>query len=129
MYKRQELVKTAKTLAKKKKPRKVSAASRKPSGFAKPSLISDELCEFLGKERGTQMARTEVTKFLTGYIKEHDLQDPTNRRHILPDDALKSLLKVDDKDEVTYFNLQKFMKGHYHKAGESTGTTSASTSA
>ena len=86
---------------------------RAPSGFAKPALISNDLCSFLGKPQGTEMARTEVTKFLTSYIKEHDLQDPENRRRIRPDKALQKLLNTTTKDEVTYFNLQKYMKVHF----------------
>ena len=86
---------------------------RAPSGFAKPALISPELCSFLGKPTGTEMARTEVTKFLTTYIKENSLQDPSNRRKILPDKKLQTLLNTKKSDEVTYFNLQKYMKVHF----------------
>jgi chromatin remodeling complex protein RSC6 len=89
---------------------------RAPSGFAKPALISDDLCAFLGKDKGTEMARTEVTKHLTQYIKNNELQDVTNRRKILPDKKLGQLLKVGDEDEVTYFNLQKYMKVHFPKS-------------
>jgi chromatin remodeling complex protein RSC6 len=86
---------------------------RPPSGFAKPALISDSLCQFLGKPSGTEMARTEVTKYLTQYIKAHALQDAENKRRINCDSALKSLLNVSDGDEVTYFNLQRYMKPHF----------------
>jgi len=96
---------------------------RKPSGFAKPSPISDELCDFLGKTRGTEMARTEVTKFLTQYIKNNNLQDQQNRRRILCDSALANLLSVGPDDEVTYFNLQKYMKPHFFKAGATSAST------
>jgi len=89
---------------------------RQPSGFAKPALISNALCNFLGKPEGTEMARTEVTKYLTQYIKNHELQDQENRRKIVPDAALKKLLNVKDSDEVTYFNLQKYMKVHFPKS-------------
>lgn len=89
---------------------------RAPSGFAKPALISNALCNFLGKPEGTEMARTEVTKHLTQYIKTNSLQDQENRRKILPDAALKKLLNVKDSDEVTYFNLQKYMKVHFPKS-------------
>ena len=88
---------------------------RAPSGFAKPSIISDELSNFLGKNSGVEMARTEVTKYITQYIKEHGLQNPSNKRHILPDTKLKALLNVKESDEVTYFNLQKYMKHHFPK--------------
>ena len=89
---------------------------RAPSGFAKPALISPELCSFLNKPEGTEMARTEVTKFLTKYISDNNLQDQSNKRKILPDTALKSLLNVGTNDEVTYFNLQKYMKVHFPKS-------------
>ena len=88
---------------------------RAPSGFAKPSPISNELSSFLGKSSGIEMARTEVTKYITQYIKDHGLQNPDNKRHILPDSKLKNLLNVKDNDEVTYFNLQKYMKHHFPK--------------
>jgi len=91
-------------------------AKRAPSGFAKPALISDELCDFLGMTKGTEMARTEVTKHLTQYIKEHSLQDAVNRRKIIPDKRLGKLLNVGKDDEVTYFNLQKYMKVHFPKS-------------
>lgn len=86
---------------------------RPPSGFAKPALISDSLCQFLGKPSGTEMARTEVTKYLTTYIKQHSLQDQDNKRIINCDTALKGLLNVNAEDQVTYFNLQRFMKPHF----------------
>lgn len=88
-------------------------SKRPPSGFAKPALISDPLCQFLSVPSGTEMARTEVTKYLTKYIKEHKLQDSDNKRIINCDSKLASLLNVNPSDEVTYFNLQKYMKPHF----------------
>ena len=101
---------TAREAAEKKRQKK---ANRKPSGFAKPSSISSELSQFMSKEEGVQVARTEVTQFIIKYIKEHDLQNPANRKMILPDDTLTKLLDVKKDDEVTYFNLQKFMNRHF----------------
>ena len=88
-------------------------ANRAPSGFAKPTIISDELCSFLGKPIGTEVARTEVTKFLSLYIKEHNLQDTVNKKVIHPDAKLKALLNCSDSDELTFFTIQKYMKGHF----------------
>jgi chromatin remodeling complex protein RSC6 len=105
-----------KDLNKKNKRKKVSPEDKKkraPSGFAKPTVISDELCDFLGMTHGTEMARTEVTKQLTKYIKSNELQDESNRRRIIPDKKLKKLLNVGEGQEVTYFNLQKYMKVHF----------------
>ena len=95
---------------------------RAPSGFAKPALISKELCSFLGQPEGTEMARTEVTKHLTSYIKEHNLQDSENKRKIVPDAKLKKLLNLTASDEVTYFNLQKYMKVHFPKPASATAS-------
>tara|TARA_B100001057_G_C22839847_1_gene946628 strand:+ start:1455 stop:2108 length:654 start_codon:yes stop_codon:yes gene_type:complete len=95
---------------------------RAPSGFAKPAVISSELCTFLGVPSGTEMARTEVTKHLTQYIKENNLQDQENKRKILPDSKLSSLLNVGSGDDVTYFNLQKYMKVHFPKSAAATAS-------
>lgn len=98
---------------KNKKRKNADGSKRPPSGFAKPTLISDSLCQFLGVESGTMMARTEVTKHLTKYIKAHELQDEQNKRIINCDSALAGLLNVKPSDEVTYFNLQRYMKPHF----------------
>ena len=90
--------------------------TRAPSGFVKPTKITSELADFLGKEHGTLMARTEVTKQMTEYIRTHSLQDKKNGRLILPDAKLRKLLKLTDKDVLTYFNLQKFMSPHFEKS-------------
>ena len=103
---------TTKQLAKRRK----KNGARQPSGFVKPTRISDELAAFLGKEKGTEMARTSVTKEINTYIKAHNLKDANNGRIIHPDTKLSKLLKVTSADEVTYFNLQKYMSHHFHKA-------------
>ena len=105
-------IKTAQKLSKKKRNNK----ARKPSGFVKPTLISKELAAFLGKGKGTEMARTEVTREINKYIREHSLQDKDNGRKINPDKHLKKLLKI-NKEELTYFNLQKYMSPHFAKSG------------
>jgi chromatin remodeling complex protein RSC6 len=89
--------------------------NRKPSGFAVPSKISNELCEFMGKPTGTKVARTEVTKYIIDYIDKNGLKKSDNRKCINPDDKLSSLLNVSDKDELTYFNIQKYMNKHFVK--------------
>lgn len=98
--------------------RKRKAGARQPSGFVKPTKISDELATFLGKDKGTEMARTEVTREINQYIRTHSLQDKANGRNILPDSKLTSLLKLKKGDELTYFNLQKYMSPHFAKAAK-----------
>jgi chromatin remodeling complex protein RSC6 len=101
---------------------------KEPSGFAKPSLLSDELCDFLNIDHGSKLARTEVTKKLTTYIKENNLQNPENRRQIILDDKLKLLLNVAEGTVVTFFNIQRFLS-HYkadppaEPVAEAVGTT------
>lgn len=96
--------------------------NRAPSGFVKPTLISDELASFLGKAAGTEMARTAVSKEINTYIRNNNLQDKTNGRIIVPDSKLATLLKTQPSDELTYFNLQRFMKHHFVKAEAATAT-------
>lgn len=93
--------------------RKMRKAKRKASGFAKPGNISSELSSFMSKNEGELVARTEVTKYIIGYIKENGLQNPENRKIILPNEELKKLLSVNKDEEVTYFNLQKHMNHHF----------------
>lgn len=95
--------------------KKQTKGSRKPSGFAEASPISDDLCDFLGKTRGSQYARTDVTKFMCNYIKQNSLTNNENKRVIKPDNKLKTLLGTDDDTLVTYFNLQRFMNRHFIK--------------
>ena len=95
--------------------RRAKNSNRAPSGFTIPVEISKELATFLGKPAGTKMKRTEVTREINQYIREHKLQDPVNGRRILPDAKLRTLLKVGDSDELTYFNFQRFMSPHFTK--------------
>jgi len=96
--------------------RRRKTGNRSPSGFVKPTLISDELASFLGKPSGAEMARTEVTREINAYIRKHNLQDKSNGRKINPDQSLSTLLKLNGTDELTYFNLQRYMSPHFAKA-------------
>ena len=100
--------------------RRRSPNARQPSGFRKPAHITDDLAIFLGKERGAEMARTDVSKEIHKYIKDHKLQDSGNGRNIVPDAALAKLLGVKKDDKLTYFNLQKFLKIHFLKNNTAT---------
>ena len=95
--------------------RKRASGNRAPSGFVKPTLISDELAAFLGHDKGSKLARTAVSKEINNYIRANKLQDSENGRKINADSKLAKLLKLAKTDELTYFNLQKFMKHHFIK--------------
>lgn len=88
---------------------------RTPSGFCKPTKISKELCEFIGKNEGTEMSRVEVTRALNQYIRVHKLQDIRKCRVIVPDEKLKILLRIKHGEELTYFNLQRYLSIHFIK--------------
>ena len=105
-----ELRTSQKTNKKKKR-----SGNRAPSGFVKPTKISSELASFLEKPEGTEMARTTVTREINAYIRTNLLQDKSNGRKINPDAKLAALLKLGKTDELTYFNLQKFMSPHFAK--------------
>ena len=96
--------------------RKRKSSNRSPSGFVKPTKISNELATFLKKPIGTEMARTEVTREINGYIRTNNLQDKSNGRKINPDKSLAALLKIGNGEELTYFNLQRYMSPHFAKA-------------
>ena len=97
------------------KKRQKRTGNRAPSGFVKPTKISSELANFLGKPKGTEMARTEVTREINKYIRANKLQDKDNGRIILADTKLRKLLKLKKDDELTYFNLQRYMSPHFAK--------------
>lgn len=124
----QEAAKQAKKEARdSKKKRKIDPATLTPeqrvawearranNAFLKQKPLTDELCSFMGLKAGEKRSQTEVTKFISDYVKSHSCFDPTFKRRILPNAALAKLLRVDDKTEVTYLNLQRFLKVHFKK--------------
>ena len=88
------------------------AKPRGPSIFEIPTKVTDELCIFLGKPKGTLISRSNVTREINNYVKEKDLK---NKHDIKPDAALKKLLRLTDADNLTYFNLQRYLNTHYVK--------------
>ena len=111
-----ELVKLAKTNIKKGKSRASSGGKKTPSGFAKPTKLTDTLCDFLGVPHGTELARTDVTRRINAYIKEHNLQDEKDKRKIHPDESLGKVLSCTEGQEVTFFTLQSNLKHNFIKA-------------
>ena len=98
--------------------RKRKTGNRAPSGFVKPTKISDELATFLDKPIGSEMARTDVTREINKYIVAHNLKNKENGRRIDADGKLTTLLKLDKTDVLTYFNLQRFMSPHFAKSSK-----------
>ena len=89
------------------------ASRRMPSGFVAPTLISDQLAQFLGVPLGTRISRVDVSRKINKYMRDKGLADRENGRKINPDENLRALLRVTPNDEVTYFTLQKLMKHHF----------------
>ena len=111
-----------KTLDKMNARKKKNQKGRAKSGFVKPTKISDDLADFLGLAHGTEIARTDVTKQITQYVRDNKLQDKSNGRRILADAKLKKLLNYDEKkvteekNLLSYFNLQRYLTVHFAKA-------------
>lgn len=89
--------------------------NKSPSGFAKPTKVTNDLCKFMNREEGSEIARTDVTKALIQYIESNNLQNSENKKIIFPDETLKVLLGLDETKDITltYFNLQKYMNKHF----------------
>jgi chromatin remodeling complex protein RSC6 len=116
------VLKEHKTAQKVSNRRNKRSGNRKPSGFVRPCLVSDELATFLGKPAGSEMARTEVSKEINNYIRVNNLQDEKNGRQINADSKLSTLLKLQPGDSLTYFNLQRYMKHHFLKVDAPAGS-------
>ena len=112
---------------KESKIKKKSDKKKSPSGFAKPGPISAELAVFLNLSPGDEIARTEATSKIIAYVKEHNLQNPANKRQIIPDEKLSSILQPGN-EVVKFFNLQTFLKKHFisNKPSEVTSSSSVS---
>jgi chromatin remodeling complex protein RSC6 len=139
----QQNIKTLEKLVKKEyktvnKVVKASAKSkpktdRAPSGFAKPTKVTKELCEFMNRPEGTEIARTEVTKTLSQYIKTNNLQEKgeNSKNRINPDAKLKSLLGIsnEETENLTYFTIQKYMNKHFIKSTTNSAVEKSDTNA
>jgi len=106
------VVKKAERRRKRKTDGAAGSESKKTCIFVKPVKISDELCAFLGKPKGTEISRSEVTKAVMAYAYSHNLMD---KQQIKADASLRKLLTVTENDKVTILNLQKYLNRHYIK--------------
>jgi hypothetical protein len=98
---------------KESKIKKKSSKKKSPSGFAKPTPITGDLASFLGLSNDVELARTDVTSKIIAYVKEHGLQNPANKKQIVPDEKLGAILLVPEGEVVTFFNLQTYLKKHF----------------
>lgn len=95
-----------------KEKKKTIIFTKNPSGFSNPMKVSDELLIFMKKPIGTTLSRTDITQYITEYIKDNKLQNMEQRKKIIPNEELMLLLKLKPTDELTYFNLQKYINIH-----------------
>lgn len=113
-----EVLKERKELQKKSnKNNKKKKKKNNLSGFAVPTKITKELAEFLNLEPDTEISRTDVTSLICKYIKDNNLQNPDNKKIILPDDKLKKLFNgyLGEEDQLEFFNIQSYLKYHFIK--------------
>jgi chromatin remodeling complex protein RSC6 len=107
-------------LRNKNKNKEKSTVKRAPSGFAKPTKVTKELCAFMERPEGSEIARTEVTRALVTYIKQHNLVDhgvnTKSNNKIIPDEKLRNLLGIQENElfDLTYFSIQKYMNKHFY---------------
>lgn len=108
--------KDVKIAEKSKKTKRVRDPNAPPSGFARPGPVSKELSSFLGLNKDEFIARTQVAKKISEYIKEHNLKNPDNKKEIIIDKKLAQLFKLPDKTKIEYFKIQGHLSSHFLKA-------------
>ncbi len=81
-------------------------APKKVDALQKPLTPSPELAEIVGK---ATLPRGQVVSKVWEYIREHKLQDPTDKRVIVADAKLK---KVFGRDKCTMFEMNKYLAQH-----------------
>ena len=113
-----EVIKERKDLLKKSsKNSKKKKKKNSLSGFAVPTKITNELAEFLNLEKNIEISRTDVTSLICKYIKDNNLQNPDNKKIIIPDERLKKLFNgyLSEEDQLEFFNIQSYLKYHFIK--------------
>lgn len=110
-----KVVKKAEQGGKKRRAKSDGESTHSNSVFLQPSKISPALAKFCGVSADTMLSRTESTRKIAAYIKEHDLQNPENRREIRADATLTALFALTSEDKLNYFNLQRYIKPHFIK--------------
>lgn len=93
--------------------KKERAAARKSAGLSKPGRVTAALSEFLKIASDGLVSRAEVSRIVIEYVASHNLQHPENRKLILPDAKLKALFKVADTEQLTFFNLDRYISQQF----------------
>jgi len=112
-----------------KKSKRVSSGTKSLSGFNKPTPVPSSIVNFLELEDGASLPRTQITKRMYAYIKLNKLQDPQDKRTIMPDAKLKALFHLDDSEKVTFYNIQSHIKKLYPHVVKADSATESSASA
>jgi chromatin remodeling complex protein RSC6 len=107
-----------KCIKQQEKEKEVTGEKTAARGFAMPTKVSNELCEFLGVEPGTLVSRTETIVFINKYIKDRELQDPNNMQNIVLDDKLSRLFGGEASliSTISFFKMQKYLSQHFKKS-------------
>ncbi|KAK1276238.1 hypothetical protein QJS04_geneDACA001651 [Acorus gramineus] len=92
------------------KPAAAAAGKREPRGITKPRPISPAMQELLGV---SEIPRTQALKLIWAYIKEHNLQDPDNKRVIVCDEKLKKIFA--GKERVGFLEISGLINPHFMK--------------
>jgi len=74
-------------------------------------ILSDELYEFLGLEKGAMVSRKEVTRMINEYIVMNSLRDNEDRRVIRPNTELHKIFKSTDSDNIT--DIKPYIRHHF----------------
>jgi len=82
---------------------------KRPTIFTTPVTLKDELCQFLGKSKGSQMTPADVTRAFSAYVDSHKLKDAEKGHTIHPDVAMRKVLNVKDGEALTYRNIQSYL--------------------
>lgn len=104
--------------------KKKTARNNENSGLMKPVHISEPLFKFLKAtgfevEKNQMYPRVEITRRIHTYVKDNNLRKENDKRVILPDSKLATLLNYDPKtakEEMTYFRLPQYLKNHFISA-------------
>ncbi|KAJ8571095.1 hypothetical protein K7X08_038067 [Anisodus acutangulus] len=84
---------------------------RKPRGIMKPRRVSPEMQAFLGGL--PEIPRTQVLKFIWAHIKQHNLQDPEDKKVIICDEKLKKIFG--GRDRVGFLEIAGLISPHFLK--------------